>query len=372
MFTKIIRTLSSILPLLLLLQLASAQQRFGAGVRSDGGDALFEEIEHNHQWCCTDATCVDSCDFFNPPMSPSDFLLLPQGTPATSNAMWTYKGQSYTIWEVYVNLDGVAEHFCEELFEYQCRKGGAAVKDPHFQLWNGDWYDYHGECDLVFLKAPRFGKDVGLEVQIRTRMRHRYSYIESAAMKIGDDILEVSSWGEYRLNGVGSADLKGAHLGPFDLVLSSLNEYQHSFDIITEGDQVIQIKTFKDFVDVKLEKVNLEDFASSQGMMGSYPSGSKTARDGITLVEDPNKFGQEWQVRGDEPSLFSVARYPQHPQQCTLPTASAERRRLGETKITRVEAEKACSRLDEKQQREMCIFDVMATGDLDMAAAGDY
>jgi len=372
MFTKRICTLGGVI---LLLQVASAVvQRFGAGVRSDGGDALFEEIKHNHQWCCTDATCVDSCDFFDPPMSPSiQFLMLPQGTPPTSNALWTYEGRSYTIWEVYINLDGVAEHFCEELFEYQCRKGGAAAKDPHFQLWNGDWYDYHGECDLVFLKAPRFGKDVGLEVQIRTRMRHGYSYIESAAMKIGDDILEVSSWGEYRLNGVESADLsKGAHLGPFDLVLSSLNDYQHSFDIITEGDQVIQIKTFKDFVDIKLEKVNLEDFAFSQGMMGGYPSGRKTARDGLTLLEDPNKFGQEWQVRGDEASLFPLARYPQHPQQCTLPTASTERRRLGETKITREEAEKACAHLDDKEQMEMCIFDVMATGDLDMAAADAY
>lgn len=43
--------------------------------------------------------------------------------------------------------------------------------------------------------------------------------------------------------------------------------------------------------------------------------------------------------------------------------------KLGEPTVTKAQAEKACSRLP-KGEREACVFDVMATGDLDMADAG--
>jgi hypothetical protein len=42
------------------------------------------------------------------------------------------------------------------------------------------------------------------------------------------------------------------------------------------------------------------------------------ARDGETVLDDPNTFGREWQVRGTEPKLFRTVRLPQYPQVCTL------------------------------------------------------
>ena len=60
------------------------------------------------------------------------------------------------------------------------------------------------------LHAPNFALGLGLDIHIRTKIRYGYSYIELAALKIGNDILEVSSWGEYSVNGVGKADMEQA------------------------------------------------------------------------------------------------------------------------------------------------------------------
>ena len=78
-----------------------------------------------------------------------------------------------------------------------------------------------------------------------------------------------------------------------------------------------------------------------------------------------------------EPKLFQVAnRSPQYPEKCRLPkklTAAEQRnlrRRLGEA-ITREEAEKACDSWI-PEEKEDCIYDVMATNDLELAQAGGY
>ena len=77
--------------------------------------------------------------------------------------------------------------------------------DPHIKTWGGRWMDYQGECDLVFLHAPDFRNGTGLEIHVRTSIRYWYSYIESAALKIGNDILEVDSFGQYAFNGIDGA-----------------------------------------------------------------------------------------------------------------------------------------------------------------------
>ena len=58
------------------------------------------------------------------------------------------------------------------------------------QTWGQTYYDYHGECDLVLLDAPSFAHGLGLTAHTRNKGRYGYSFIESAAIKIGDDILE--------------------------------------------------------------------------------------------------------------------------------------------------------------------------------------
>jgi hypothetical protein len=84
-------------------------------------------------------------------------------------------------------------------------------------------------------------------------------------------------------------------------------------------------------------------------------------------------FGQEWQVLESEPTLFQNLRLPQHPMECTLPPpmkASQLRRRLLESSVDELTAEKDCARWGEGKND--CVFDVLTTGDLEMAMVGAY
>ena len=231
-------------------------------------------------------------------------------------------------------------------------------------MWGGTWYDFMGECDLVLLKGQMASKDVN--IHIRTKIRYDYSFIETAAIQFGDDVLEVSSWGRYSLNGIDHADL--SQQDSLSVEHSKTNDKEDVFTIKLPKGQNIVVKSFKDMVSVQPKLA----IPSAQGLLGEYGTNNMLARDGKTILEDPNAFGQEWQVREDEPHLFSTMRAPQHPHaKCTMPDASAKvtRRRLGET-VARAAAEAACEHWGE--QKELCMTDVMKTGDLDYANAGPH
>ncbi|CAB9519418.1 expressed unknown protein [Seminavis robusta] len=72
---------------------------------------------------------------------------------------------------------------------------GQIAGDPHIQTWDKKWYDFHGQCDLVFLENKDFNNGQGMDIHVRTTARYQYSYIEAAALRIGDDVLQVSSHG---------------------------------------------------------------------------------------------------------------------------------------------------------------------------------
>ena len=190
-----------------------------------------------------------------------------------------------------------------------------------------------GECDLVLLTDPTFGHGAGLDVHVRTTIRYDYSFIETASLRIGDDTLELSSWGVAFFNGVylTETDIPPTFHGyPFSL--TSRDEKRHQFAIQVDDNQNITMDTFKDFVNVEL---NLFPLLHSAGMMGDPRSGALLARDGVTVFgeEDLNGFGQEWQVLPTDPSLFQTIRAPQAPEEkCRLPDANkaaSRSRRLG-------------------------------------------
>jgi hypothetical protein len=254
-----------------------------------------------------------------------------------------------------------------------CPNGGCQG-DPHFKTWRGKHFDYHGECDLVLIKSDKFESGLGLDVHIRTKIRHGFSYISSAALRIGKDLLEVESQGVYWLNGVLSADLPVEFSG-FAFSHTQPTDKQHVFEIYLGGRERIKVKTYKDFVSVLVEQGASKHFGDSAGLMGDFRLGHMIARDGKTVIDDANAFGQEWQVLDTEPSLFQTVRLPQHPQQvCTLPPpmqASQLRRRLSESSsISQLAAEKACEHWGEG--KDDCVFDVLTTGDLEMAVVGAY
>jgi hypothetical protein len=246
--------------------------------------------------------------------------------------------------------------------------------DPHFMTWRGQHYDYHGECDLVLLHNADFESGLGLDVHIRTKIRRDFSYISSAVLRIGKDVLEVASQGVYWFNGALNADVPAEFSG-FAFSHTQPTDKQHVFEVHLGGRERIKLKTYKDFVSVLIEQGKSENFLHSVGLMGDFTRGHMIARDGKTVIDDANAFGQEWQVLGTEPSLFQTVRLPQHPNLCTMPTpvqASQLRRRLLETSsVDEAAAEKACEHWGE-QGKDDCVFDVLTTGDLEMAVAGAY
>jgi hypothetical protein len=255
-----------------------------------------------------------------------------------------------------------------------CPNGVGCQGDPHFKTWRGKHFDYHGECDLVLIKSDKFESGLGLDVHIRTKLRRSMSYISSAALRIGNDLLEVESQGVYWLNGVLNAVLPAEFSG-FAFSHTQPTDKQHVFEVHLGGRERIKVKTYKDFVSVLVEHGQNKHFGDSAGLMGDFRMGHMISRDGKTVIDDVNAFGQEWQVLDIEPSLFHTVRLPQHPQQvCRLPppmVASQLRRRLSESSsISQLAAEKACEHWGEG--KDDCVFDVLTTGDLEMAVVGAY
>ncbi|CAB9507376.1 expressed unknown protein [Seminavis robusta] len=212
------------------------------------------------------------------------------------------------------------------------------IGDPHIRTWFGKQFDYHGECDLVLIAAPGFQDGLGLHLHVRTKIQfNTYSYIEAAALQIGQDVLEVGSYGDYYLNGVESAEVnkpfasrlngrkeEPASLSGFPIHFDVPEEKKKLFSVKLSANEVIHITVWKQIVSVKLDHSKDSQFAGATGLMGDYDAdGLMLARDGGAVMENPNEFGQEWQVRDSDPQLFLTAREPQYPQQCKLPSASS-------------------------------------------------
>lgn len=252
--------------------------------------------------------------------------------------------------------------------------------DPHFKTWFNEKYDFHGQCDLNLVSDPSF-LDKGLQVTIRTKIKSTWSYIASTAIRIGEDILEVQG-GEadsqhYWVNGVYQSKL--TKVGGFPVSHRKPYEMGHSYTIDLEGqDGQIEVRTWKEFIQVKFEDPTERLYGKTVGLLGDFNTGKKFARDGITVIEDPVEFGQEWQVRAEEPVLFHEVAGPQMPhQKCVMPwelNAQKEqlrgRRRLSETRVTEAMAQIACEHAGvEEEDFDACVFDVLATDDVETAGA---
>ena len=227
-----------------------------------------------------------------------------------------------------------------------------------------------GECDLVFLNAPNFANGTGLTIHIRTTARAQFSYIESAVIKIGSNILQVNSWGDYVVDGVAMASMPAVISG-FPVTHDKKSAKHHMFHIHLNEHKHIIVQTFKDIVSVKLNGPLVpEDYDGSLGLLGDFHTGEWIGRNG-TIILEADDFGKEWQVLDTEDMLFATARDPQYPMQCNMPDPNKAqgRRRLGES-IAEEAANHACQHWGTRKTQ--CVFDVMATGDIELAAAGAF
>lgn len=255
-------------------------------------------------------------------------------------------------------------------FTEECTKPGGGGGDPHLQLWGREKYSFHGECDLVMVHSEQF-HNKGLDLHIRTTIQDYFSYIERAALRVGSNILEVQN-GSVLLDGVEhvSKDLPLVFgddenkytLSEVDLGKKNCNVYQ--LDLVESS---VVFKFYKQFLTISIDG-HAVDFGDSVGLLGDYGSGEKIGRRG-QVIRDNIEFGFEWQVAADEPVLFQQARSPQMPyEKCRMPTiARPERRRLrGANSALFEDAKKACS-AQTGNDFDLCIEDVMATGDVGLA-----
>lgn len=211
----------------------------------------------------------------------------------------------------------------------------------------------------------------GLDIHIRTKQQDFYSYITKVAIKIGDEVLEIGH-NLVRLAGVlqsnpleSSLSLSGLPV-LYEKEIKGNDREQHVYRIILGQGEFIEVKVFKLFISVKIHGASEGNFADSTGILGDFYTGRMLGRDGVTVVSDPNEFGVEWQVNGEDPQLFHSKEEPQFPVKC-IPAQPVEAGRQLRHGITIAKAEEACS--DWGDDIEDCVFDVMATGDLDLAGA---
>ena len=216
---------------------------------------------------------------------------------------------------------------------------------------------------MVLLAARGFANGLGLDIHIRTKPRYAYSYIEAAAIKIGEDVLEVGSWGEYWVNGVEAVKFPFAMGGKFPVQHKQINDKDHYFRIEISSSEAIIVKTHNDLVNVEVANTTIANFATSTGMLGNYRDGSLLARDGATIMDNHDLFGQEWQVSASDGNLFLT---PSPYRQCVPPHSIEQGRRLGESAVSQEAAEKACAHLA-GDEFDVCVFDVITMDDLEMA-----
>jgi len=228
----------------------------------------------------------------------------------------------------------------------------------------------------VLAESKSFADGLGLTCHARTKARYDYSYIESAALQIGKDVLEVSSFGDYMFNGMSNAELPLKMAEKYIITKVAKNDHDVLFEIKDGETEIATLKAFKDLVSVKFGAGFRPDKENVHGILGDR-TGARYSRDHSHIIENVDEFGQEWQVRpGTDPELFQAKPAVQYPTKCMLKAPGVvedARRHLGES-ISVEDATKACKKagFSLKGAMDACIYDVIAIGDLEAAQSGAF
>ena len=124
------------------------------------------------------------------------------------------------------------------------------------KTWSGETYQLKGDhCDLVLLRAP------GFDLQVRTAN----SLIERAAVKVGEDVLEVSTRGVNYFNGMAESHYKY----PIDMGDHAVatNDNPYEYEVVLDPDTKIIIQSLPDRVLVRVEAQ--EAMKDSTGLLAS-------------------------------------------------------------------------------------------------------
>eukprot|EP00980_Cylindrotheca_fusiformis_P000531 scaffold131_cov125-Cylindrotheca_fusiformis.AAC.8 len=181
-----------------------------------------------------------------------------------------------------------------------------SLGDPHFRTWTNEHFEYHGQCDLMLATDPNFADGLGLDVQIRTKLVRFWSYIQTAAIRIGDDIFEFqgdafpeeSSGPKYWFNLEYHGKLDT--IGGFPIVMTRNSVLKTMFEIDLHSKypgQKIIIGAYKEFVRVDFRNGSEESYGDVVGLLGNFKTGETLSRDGEKVIDNFTELGQEWQLR---------------------------------------------------------------------------
>eukprot|EP00526_Cylindrotheca_closterium_P009697 CAMPEP_0113619084 /NCGR_PEP_ID=MMETSP0017_2-20120614/9682_1 /TAXON_ID=2856 /ORGANISM="Cylindrotheca closterium" /LENGTH=418 /DNA_ID=CAMNT_0000528637 /DNA_START=18 /DNA_END=1274 /DNA_ORIENTATION=- /assembly_acc=CAM_ASM_000147 len=354
--------------------------KFGMQISSGGGDATIFEYEPTSSSSYVETAMTNTWY--------DSYVWHDAGTADHySDLVIDEKGAVWNINSMRCTNPGIPEAFADvfviiKALEIGTREESSSNGDPHFTTWKKEHYEYHGQCDLVLAKDPEFASGLGIDIQIRTKLVRFWSYIRSAAIRIGADVFEVQGHAteqdaKYWMN----FELKGelSTIGGFPVKVTDIDEGSKGIQRVTyEIDlgskypgQMIVIRTYKEFVNVRVIGATAEAFGNTVGMWGDYRTGHTLARDGTTVLSDFSELGSEWQVLPSDEMLFHTTEDPQFPQKCIEPEdpRGERRRRLEESTVSEADAEKACAQLKNELDRKDCVYDILATQDLDMVGA---
>lgn len=221
--------------------------------------------------------------------------------------------------------------------------------------------------------SDKFHNGAGLDLHARTTIQDYFSYIETAALRVGDVIMEFHKDHFY---------VNGLRFTPADLPMTFGDEYKYTvkkgeieagknvnfyqyYAVDLGEDSSMLFKFYKQFLTIDISG-NPKDFVDSVGLLGEYHTGAMVSRSGDSF-ENFAEFGFEWQVNPEDKYLFHEVREPQLPfEMCRLPTAARpSRRRLRSSGIMN-QAKEACAHVN-GGSFELCVDDVVTVGDAGIA-----
>ena len=225
------------------------------------------------------------------------------------------------------------------------------------------------------ISSQQFHNGAGLDLHVRTTIEKYFSYIETSALRVGENVLQFYK-DSFLLNGI--------KLTPADLPLSFGGDYQYIitnapveqgknpkfyqyYKVSLHQDSSIVFKFYKQYLTISVDG-HAADFGDSVGLLGEYGTGDMIDRDGRVMT-DFDAYGFEWQVNPEDPKIFAEARSPQLPfEQCRMPTSARPSRRAlrGASALLAQQAAEACAHV-KGNDKNLCIDDIMMTGDVGLA-----
>ena len=210
---------------------------------------------------------------------------------------------------------------------------GFAASVPHVVPWgNTEQFEFQDDDTQRYTLLHReadYYLDM-LDIQIQTRAKDFYAYIEAAVLRVGDVTIEVRGGsvhgsdeglqGRFWVNGEellahdqpGNLLSLGQLEGFESATFHHINSRQFALTADLGNGDMVKFEAFDDYIRVDISTTYNEGnnndeasaFAQTFGLMGSFPEGVRIARDQSTILKSSRTFTKEWRVLDTDEDLF--------------------------------------------------------------------